>query len=150
MALASMSTVQLGLALSVPLIDRLGALATWRAAPGVGRCCSLLGLGPAAPARLHRRDLLACTVLGVVTAGMMVFFMLAIARLPLGTASALEFLGPLAVVPVRPGAAGASTGPAAAALGVVLLTEPWHGGIELRGLGFAAGRSGLLGRRTSC
>ena len=36
-------------------------------------------------------------MLGVVTAGLMMLFMLAIARIPLGTASALEFLGPLTV-----------------------------------------------------
>ena len=35
--------------------------------------------------------------LGVVTAGVTLLFMAAVARLPLGTASALEFLGPLTI-----------------------------------------------------
>ncbi|MFD5103693.1 EamA family transporter, partial [Streptomyces albidochromogenes] len=82
------------------------------------------------------RDLLACTVLGAVTAGMMVFFMLAVSRLPLGTASALEFLGPLAVSLFGPGG-GRKRWTAAAAAGVVLLTEPWDGGIDAAGAGYA-------------
>ncbi len=38
-----------------------------------------------------------------MTAGLTLFFMAAVARLPLGTASALEFLGPLGVAVVRGG-----------------------------------------------
>jgi inner membrane transporter RhtA len=62
--------------------------------------------------------------------------MAAIARLPLGTASALEFLGPLSVAIIR-GRRGTKVWPALAAVGVVLLTEPWHGGIDLVGVGYA-------------
>jgi inner membrane transporter RhtA len=40
-------------------------------------------------------------LLGVVTAGVTMLFMAAIVRIPLGTASALEFLGPLGVRPPR-------------------------------------------------
>jgi len=80
---------------------------------------------------------MACAVLGVVTAGLMMFFMLAIARLPLGTASALEFLGPLTVSLYGPGG-GRKHWAATAAIGVLLLTEPWHSGtIDPAGLGFA-------------
>ncbi|MFD0331866.1 hypothetical protein ACFQZC_36165 [Streptacidiphilus monticola] len=61
-----------------------------------------------------------------MTASMMLFFMLALARLPLGTASALEFLGPLAVSLYGPGH-GRRAWTAAAAAGVLLLTQPWHG-----------------------
>jgi inner membrane transporter RhtA len=87
------------------------------------------------------RDLAACAGLGVVTAGMMVFFALAISRLPLGTASALEFLGPLAVSLFGPGS-GRRAWTLAAGLGVVLLTEPWHGGIDALGLLFALAAAG--------
>ncbi|MEU3735425.1 EamA family transporter [Streptomyces sp. NPDC033538] len=135
MALGSMFSIQLGLALSVTALDQLGALGT------VGLRLAWAGLLMLALVRPHprdftRRDLMACTALGSVTAGMMVFFMLAVSRLPLGTASALEFLGPLAVSLCGPGG-GRKRWAAAAAIGVVLLTEPWHGGIDPAGLGFA-------------
>ena len=38
-----------------------------------------------------------CVLLGVVTAAVTLLFMAASGRIPLGTASALEFLGPLGV-----------------------------------------------------
>nr|BFE72492.1 hypothetical protein GCM10020092_057930 [Actinoplanes digitatis] len=86
--------------------------------------------------RFTRRGLLASVALGVVTAGVTMLFMAAIARLPLGTASALEFLGPLAVAVFR-GRRGTKVWPVLAAVGVVLLTEPWRGEIDLVGVGYA-------------
>ncbi|MEV7723547.1 EamA family transporter [Streptomyces sp. NPDC101733] len=135
MAVVSMSTIQLGLALSVPLLDRLGALGTAGLRLGWAGVILLVLVRPR-PRDFARRDLLSCTLLGVVSAGMMLFFMLAVARLPLGTASALEFLGPLAVSLLGPGGRR-KRWTASAALGVLLLTEPWHGGIDPAGLGFA-------------
>src|SRR4029077_21193383 len=83
------------------------------------------------------RDLLACGVLGAVTAALMLLFMLAIARIPLGTASALEFLGPLGVSLY--GRGGSRGWAVPAAVGVVLLTQPWHGGADPVGIAFALG-----------
>jgi inner membrane transporter RhtA len=135
MTAGSMSCVQLGLALSVPLVGRLGALGT--------TALRVAWAGVLLPALVRprlrdftRRDLAACAVLGAVSAGMMVFFMQAVTRLPLGTASALEFLGPLAVSLYGPGG-GRKRWAALAALGVLALTEPWHGGIDAAGAGFA-------------
>ncbi|MFG2789529.1 DMT family transporter [Streptomyces sp. NPDC048419] len=135
MALASMSTVQLGSALTVPLFGELTAVGAAGLRLG---WAGLLLLVLVRPRRrdFARPDLLACTALGVATAGMMLFFMLAIARLPMGTASALEFLGPLAVSLYGPGA-GRKTWTAAAATGVALLTEPWRGSLDLIGVGYA-------------
>ena len=101
MAIASMLCVQLGLAVSVGLIDQVGAEgAAWLRLVWAG--VILLRRGPAPAARLHpRRRSLACVALGVVTAGLTLLFMAAVARLPLGTASALEFLGPLGVAVAR-------------------------------------------------
>lgn len=135
MALGSMSTVQLGLALSVPLVDRLGPLGTTALRVGWAGVLLLVLVRP----RLRefgRRELAACAVLGAVSAGMMLFFMLAVVRLPLGTASALEFLGPLAVSLRGPGRSGGYWA-APAVCGVLTLTRPWHGGIDLGGVGFA-------------
>ncbi|WP_405783543.1 EamA family transporter [Streptomyces sp. NBC_00859] len=135
MGVASMSTIQLGLALSVPIIDQLGAVGTAGLRLAWAGVLVLVLVRPR-PSDFTSRDLLACSGLGAVSAGMMLFFMLAVARLPLGTASALEFLGPLAVSLYGPGG-GRKRWTAAAAAGVVLLTEPWRGGIDLAGLGFA-------------
>jgi inner membrane transporter RhtA len=68
-----------------------------------------------------------CVALGVATAGSTILFTVAISRLPLGTACALEFLGPLSVA-VAHGRGRARLWALSAAVGVVLLTEPWRVG----------------------
>ena len=68
---------------------------------------------------------------------MTIAFLASIERIPLGTAVAIEFLGPLTVAAVRSHSARALIWPALALLGVVLLTEPWRGDINLAGIGFA-------------
>lgn len=137
MALASMLLVQLGLAASVGLIDQLGAVGTaWLRLAWAG--VILLVLVRPRRRAFSRGALPACIALGVVTASVTMLFMAAVARLPLGTASALEFLGPLGVAVVR-GRRGTLLWPALAGVGVVLLTEPWRGGIDLAGVGFALG-----------
>ena len=78
----------------------------------------------------------ASAVLGVVTGALTLCFMAAVARLPLGTASALEFLGPLGVAIAR-GRGAVKVWPATAAVGVLLLTEPWHGAADAFGIAFA-------------
>jgi len=135
MAAASMSCVQLGLALSVRLFDQLGPLGVAGLRLAWGGVLLVVLIRP----RLRDfsgKDLLACSLLGAVTAGMMLLFMLAVACIPLGTASALEFLGPLAVSLYGPGG-GRRRWAAPAAIGVVLLTQPWQGGINPSGLAFA-------------
>ena len=87
--------------------------------------------------RSPRKAFLACVVLGVVTAGMTLLFMAAVERLPLGTASALEFLGPLTVALLR--GRGRVLWPVLAGVGVVLLTEPWAGTVDLVGVAYALG-----------
>jgi inner membrane transporter RhtA len=135
MAAASMSCVQLGLALSVHLFGQLGPLGV------AGLRLAWAGLLLVILVRPRLRhftgpDLLACGMLGAVTAALMLLFMLAIARIPLGNASALEFLGPLAVSLSGPGG-GSRCFAVPAAVGVVLLTQPWHGGADPAGLAFA-------------
>jgi inner membrane transporter RhtA len=140
MAMVSMLCVQLGLAASVGLIDDLGAAgAAWLRLFWAG--VILLVLVRPRPGSFGRGTLLAGSALGVVTAGVTLLFMAALTHLPLGTASALEFLGPLGVAVVR------STGRArawalAAAAGVVCLTQPWAGGVDPAGVGFALGAAG--------
>jgi inner membrane transporter RhtA len=135
MAVAAMTLVQLGLAASVGLFDEIGPQgAAWLRLAWAG----VLLLVVVRPRRawFTRSGLLACVALGVVTAAMTMLFMAAVARLPLGTASALEFLGPLGVAVAR-GRGAARAWAVVAGAGVVLLTEPWHGGSDLVGIGYA-------------
>jgi inner membrane transporter RhtA len=137
MAVGSMLLVQLGLAASVGLIDDIGAAgAAWLRLFWAGILLLVL-------VRPRLRDysaeaLRAGTALGVATAGVTLLFMAAVARLPLGTASALEFLGPLTIAVVRSRGAGRAWALLAAA-GVVCLTQPWTGDADPLGVAFALG-----------
>ena len=137
MALASMLCVQLGLAASVGLIDDVGADgAAWLRRSWAGGLL-LLVVRPRVSA-FSRDAWRAGSALGVATAGVTLLFMAAVARLPLGTASALEFLGPLGVAVVRSRGAG-RVWAALAAGGVVCLTQPWTGAADPMGVAFALG-----------
>jgi len=136
MALASMSCVQLGLAASVGLLDRTGADGAAALRLMCAGALALLLLRPR-PRSMTRGSLAAAAALGVVTAGVTVLFMQAVGRIPLGTASALEFLGPLSVAVGRSRSARQLAWPALALAGVLLLTRPWSGGADLVGVGFA-------------
>lgn len=147
LAMASIVLVQLGLAASVGLFDQLGAQGVaWLRLTCAGVIMLLILVGSQVRSRLSgrgwvkftRSSLLACVALGVVTAGVTLLFTSAIARLPLGTASALEFLGPLGVALAR-GSGGRRLWPALAAIGVLLLNEPWRGDADLVGVAFALG-----------
>ncbi len=138
MAVGSMTCVQLGLALSVPLFGQVGPLgAVWLRLAWAG-VILLIAVRPR-PWRFRRPILLAAVALGVVTAGVTMFVMAAIARLPLGTASALEFLGPLGVAVARGRGGQRLLWPGLAAVGVMLLTHPWQGGASLTGIACALG-----------
>src|SRR3954467_7285161 len=135
MALAAIVCVQIGIAASVGLFDDVGPEGT--AAPRLARAGGiLLVLVRPRPSGFSRRGLVASAVLGVVTGALTLCFMAAVARLPLGTASALEFLGPLRVAIARGHGAGKDW-PATAAVGVLLLTEPWQGVADPGGIAFA-------------
>jgi inner membrane transporter RhtA len=126
------------LAASVGLFDQIGPEgAAWLRLSWAG--VVLLVLIRPRPSAFTRSSLLACVALGLVIAGLTMLFMAAVARLPLGTASALEFLGPLGVAVVRGKGGSAKAWAALAAVGVLLLTEPWAGTPDLAGIGFALG-----------
>lgn len=138
MALGSMLCVQLGLAVSVTLIDRIGAEGTaWLRLAWAG--VLMLVIVRPRPSAFTRRSFGYSVALGVVTALVTMLFMAAIARIPLGTASAVEFLGPLGVAAATAGGGRRAMWPALAALGVALLTEPWSGRVDLLGVLFALG-----------
>jgi inner membrane transporter RhtA len=77
-------------------------------------------------------------LLGTATAVMTLAYIEAVARIPLGTTAAIEFLGPLGVAALRSHRRSALLWPALAMLGVIGLTEPWRGQLDLSGVAFAA------------
>lgn len=137
MALGSMSCVQVGIAASVGLAGRIGPEGiVWLRLAWAGAV--LLIVARPWRVRFTRATLLTCVLLGVVTGGVTMLFMAAVTRLPMGTASALEFLGPLGVALAR-GHGRARLWAVAAAAGVLLLTEPWHGSADPAGVLLALG-----------
>lgn len=138
MAMGSMACVQIGLALAVSLIDDIGAEgAAWLRLVWAG----ILMLAIVRPRRaaFTRSTFGACVVLGVVTAGVTLLFMAALSRIPLGTAAALEFLGPLGVAVAHGKGRSRLVWPGFAAVGVVLLTQPWSGTVDPIGVLYALG-----------
>jgi inner membrane transporter RhtA len=138
MAVGSMTCVQIGLALSVPLFGQLGPLGTVWLRLAWAALILLVAVRPR-PWRFRRPILLAAIALGVVTGGVTMLFMAAVARMPLGTASALEFLGPLGVAVARGHGRRRLLWPGLAAVGVLVLTHPWQGGGSPLGIVFALG-----------
>ena len=134
MAVASMLCVQLGLSISIGLIGRLGADgAAWLRLAWAG--VLLIVIVRPRPAAFTRSAFVHCVLLGAVTAAITLLFMAAVERIPMGTASALEFLGPLGVAAIH---GRRFRWPGLAAAGVVLMTHPWAGAVDGIGVCFAA------------
>ncbi|GAB3181196.1 EamA family transporter [Nesterenkonia halophila] len=135
-AVAGMLSVQLSSALSVGLIDQVGSAGAAWLRLSMGALLLLLIARP--PLRsIRRSDLPALLTLGIGTGLMTTAFLAAVDRIPLGTAVAIEFLGPLSVAALR-GGPRRIIWPLLALLGVVLLTEPWHGEVDVVGVACAA------------
>lgn len=138
MALGSMVCVQFGLAIAVTLMDDIGVEgAAWLRLAWAG--ILLLVIVRPRRAAFTRNSFLMCVLLGVVTAAVTLLFMAALDRIPLGTASALEFLGPLGVAIARGHGRGRTLWPGLAAVGVLLLTQPWSGTVDPVGVAYALG-----------
>jgi len=138
MAMGSMLCVQVGLAVAVAMIDRIGVEgAAWLRLAWAG--VLMLVIVRPRPAAFTRKTFLVCVALGMVTASVTMLFMAAAGRIPLGTASALEFLGPLGVAVANGKGGGRVLWPGFAAIGVVLLTSPWAGAVDPIGVLYALG-----------
>jgi len=137
MALASVFTVQIGAAASTPVFARIGPAGTaWLRLCWAGLI--FVAIARPRPWRLHRRDLGAAVLLGAVSASLTLFFFEAIARIPLATAVAIEFLGPLTVAVVRRSGRWGWVWPPLAFAGVLLVTQPWASSPDdLLGIGLA-------------
>ncbi|OBB72545.1 DMT family transporter [Mycobacterium sp. 852014-52144_SCH5372336] len=136
MAVAAMLSVQTGAAVAVTLIDDIGAEgAAWLRLAWAG--VLMLVIVRPRPSAFTWATFRMCVLLGVVTAAITLLFMAALARIPLGTASAIEFLGPLGVAVAHGTGRTRLLWPGLAAAGVVLLTQPWAGEIDPVGVLYA-------------
>jgi inner membrane transporter RhtA len=145
MAVTAMVSVQLGMAVAVGLIDHIGSDGTaWLRLAWAG--VILLVVVRPRPSAFTRKTFGMCVLLGIVSAAVSLFFMASLDRLPLGTATALEFLGPLAVAAAHGSGRRRFLWPGLAAVGVVLLSEPFTGGVDGVGvlLALAAGAAWAL------
>ncbi|MBU8817574.1 EamA family transporter [Mycolicibacterium goodii] len=136
MAVAAMCSVQMGAAIAVGLIDDIGAVGVAWLRLFWAAVLLLLIVRPRRSS-FTRSAFGAAVLLGIVTAGITVLFMMALERIPLGTASALEFLGPLGVAVLHGTGRHRFIWPGLAAIGVLLLTEPWAGSFDPIGVGCA-------------
>ncbi|WP_043611000.1 DMT family transporter [Ensifer sp. ZNC0028] len=137
--LLSMSSVQFGAALSKPAMESVGAFgATWLRLSWAAAFLLILVRPPFL--RYTRAQWISGLSLGATMAVMTLCFFAAIARIPLGLAVAIEFLGPLTVAAVFGGRGWRLLCPLIAAAGVLCLS--WDGSswvADTRGLLFAFG-----------
>ncbi|PRC44069.1 EamA family transporter, partial [Mycobacterium sp. ITM-2017-0098] len=140
MAIAAQVSVQMGMVVAVGLIDHIGSDGTAWLRLSLAGILLLVAVRPK-PSAFTWRTFGMCVVLGVVTAAITLFFMASLDRLDLGAATALEFLGPLAIAVIHGRGRHRLLWPGLAAVGVVLLSEPLSGGIDAKGalLAVAAG-----------
>jgi inner membrane transporter RhtA len=129
--------IQWSAAIVLPAFALLGPSATsaWRFLLGA---IVLVALSRPKVARFSARQWRAALALGVTTALMNQCFYQAIARIPLGGAVAIEFLGPFSVAALGKRTRRHLALVLIAALGVVALTRP-GGGLHLTGVLWAGG-----------
>ncbi len=139
MCVLSMSCIQFGSALSAPIINAYGPVgATWLRLVFASVALAII-VRPKIMS-YNRSQWLGVLALGTVSALMTTLFFSAIARIPLGLAVAIEFLGPLLVATLGFGLSRQLLWPLFAAIGVLLLAydgEAWVG--NLPGILFAIG-----------
>jgi len=137
LAVLSIVAVQVGAALSTNLFDSIGPAGTVWLRLTFG---ALIFLALRRP-RLRGRstgELASAVGLGAITGVTTVCFLSAVARLPLGTTVAIEFLGPLVVSVLGANTLRRVAWPVLAFGGVLVLTEPWSGASDPIGIGLAA------------
>ncbi|MGY5778035.1 EamA family transporter [Rhizobium sp. LEGMi135b] len=139
MCVLSMCSIQFGSALSSPIINAYGPVgATWLRL--VFASAALAVIVRPKIMSYSRSQWISVLALGSVSAMMTASFFSAIARIPLGLAVAIDFLGPLLVATLGFGLSRQLLWPVFAGIGVLLLAydgEEWVG--NLPGILFACG-----------
>jgi inner membrane transporter RhtA len=132
MAVGAQVSVQMGMVVAIGLIDRIASDGTaWLRLAWAG--IILLVVVRPHPSAFTKRTFGMCVVLGCATAAITLLFMASLDRLELGTATALEFLGPLTIAVIHGKGRNRLLWPAFAGIGVVLLCNPFSGGIDPKG-----------------
>jgi inner membrane transporter RhtA len=137
LVLLSILSIQLGAGLAVQLFPALGPAGTALLRVGLSALLLLALARPPVLAALRAHGALLLGY-GTVFGGMNLCFYEAIARIPLGIAVTIEFLGPLAVAVATSRRALDLCWAALALTGVALLSPEIGGGLDPAGLGFAA------------
>jgi inner membrane transporter RhtA len=128
--------VQFGGALAATLIPALGPSGTVTLRLGLGMLILLAFVRPKVR-RLTRRDVAAVVGFGVVLGVMNLSFYEALARLPMGVAVTIEFIGPLGLAAALSRRRRDVAAVSLAALGVVAVNGHELGHINWSGVGFA-------------
>jgi inner membrane transporter RhtA len=142
LVLAAMTVLHTGSALTTELFDDIGAAGTTWLRVSFAALLLLAFTGRSLWRALRaapRRDVIAVVLLGAVSGAMMLLFSEAAARIPLGTATALEFLGPLVVAVASLSRRRELAWLLLAAGGVLCLTSPWQSGANVAGILFGIG-----------
>ncbi len=137
LAVTAMLSVQVGASISISLFDEIGV---------AGTAWLRMSIAAAILVLLHARKLqslishphrTSALKLGLVSSIMTITFLGSLAHIPLGTAVAIEFLGPLTVAAIHAHNRRALIWPFIAFGGVLMLTQPWRGETSLVGVGLA-------------
>jgi inner membrane transporter RhtA len=137
LALLAMTLIQVGAAFSTGLFEVVGPAGTAWLRLCAGAAIFLALRRPRIRGR-SRRELAGVLCLGVTSGLMTLAFLNALARIPLGTTVAIEFLGPLTVAVIGIRSPSGLAWPVLALAGVLALTEPWTGAVDPVGIAFAA------------
>lgn len=138
MAIGSMFCVQLGAALAVPVMAAIGPATTTALRLFWSGILLALFVRPRL-SRMTPYQWLGGASLGVVIATMTVCYFVAISRIPMGPATAIEFLGPLGVALIGARKLIHLVLAIVAGIGVFLLTrENARWSVDVLGVGFAA------------
>lgn len=135
LAIGGIVSVQFGAALASTLIERIGAPGTVTLRLGLGVLVLLAVARPRVRGR-SRRDWAAVAAFGLTLAAMNLSFYEALARLPLGVAVTIEFVGPLGLAAVMSRRRIHLLAVLGAAIGVVLVNGHELGAVDWVGVAF--------------
>lgn len=144
LVLGGVMSIQFGAALAATLFDDLGPGGTSALRLGFAALVLMLVVRPRVRGRPARALRLAA-VFGVALGAMNLLFYEALDRIPLGVAVTIEFAGPLTVAVLTSRRRLDLLWAGCAAVGIVLLTNPFGAGLDTLGLVFALGAAACWG-----
>ncbi|HWH95051.1 MAG TPA: EamA family transporter [Baekduia sp.] len=133
LVLCGVTSIQFGAALAATMFDDLGAAGTSVLRLGFAALILVVLFRPRVGGR-SAPDLRLVALFGLALGGMNLFFYEALDRIPLGVAVTIEFAGPLGVAVAMSRRRLDLVWAALAALGILLLSDPFGAGIDTVGL----------------